>query len=114
MLKSLSFGNNIDKAKEIIEEFHPKLVCCLHNSDLIILEKLFPDVEYCIGDIGLQQIVSLNVDNPVVINALVGAIGLMPTAVLLKMVVMYYLLIKKRLLSVEKLLIKWLKKKRLK
>ena len=53
-------GNNIEKAKEIIEEFHPKLVCGLHSGDIIILEKLFPEVEYCIGDIGLQQIVSLN------------------------------------------------------
>ena len=80
-LRAFSFGNNIEKAKEIIEEFHPKLVCGLHSGDIIILEKLFPEVEYCIGDIGLQQIVSLNVDNPVVINALVGAVGLMPTAV---------------------------------
>ena len=113
-LRAFSFGNNIEKAKEIIEEFHPKLVCGLHSGDIIILEKLFPEVEYCIGDIGLQQIVSLNVDNPVVINALVGAVGLMPTAVAIENGRDVLLANKETSLLVEKLSIKWPKKKKLK
>ncbi len=80
-LKAFSFGNNIEKAKKIIEEFKPTMVCASHSYDIDTLEEEYPDIEYVIGDIGLQTLVSYDVENPVVINALVGAVGLMPTAV---------------------------------
>lgn len=32
-LVSFSFGHNIDKALEIIEEFEPKLVCAIEDHD---------------------------------------------------------------------------------
>lgn len=80
-LKAFSFGKNKEKAKEIIEEFKPKLVSGINASDVRELQQLYPDIEYAIGEIGLQKVASYPVNNPVVINALVGAVGLLPTMV---------------------------------
>ncbi len=80
-LKAFSFGNNIEKAKIIIQEFHPKLVCAMHSNHIEILKQLFPNVNYCLGDIGLQKIASFDEKNTIVVNALVGAVGLIPTIV---------------------------------
>ncbi len=79
-LAAFSFGRNTELAKTIIEEFKPLMVCAMEYSDIDILEELYPNVEYVVGDVGLQQVATFNVENPVVINALVGAVGLMPTA----------------------------------
>lgn len=75
----ISFGNNIQRAKEIIEEFKPKIVCCKNAKDAYELEQLYEDVEFYVGDIGLQQLACVNVENEIFINALVGYIGLLPT-----------------------------------
>lgn len=79
-LVAFSFGNNVDKAREIIDTFHPKMVCGAHAKDIIQLQETYPNITFVYGEIGLQQIVAFDAEYPVVINALVGAIGLMPTA----------------------------------
>ena len=79
-LAAFSFGKNVEVAKTIIEEFKPELVCASDYESIDILEALYPDVEYTVGDLGLQIVATYDVENPVVINALVGAVGLMPTA----------------------------------
>ncbi len=78
-LYGFSFGDNIVKAKEIIEEFKPKIVCCKNVKDAIELRDLYKDIKFLSGDAGLQQLASLKVENEIFINALVGAVGLVPT-----------------------------------
>lgn len=79
-LVAFSFGHNIKKTMEIIEEFNPKVVCGVNASDIFKLKESYNNIEFVYGEIGLQQIVTYHTDNPVVVNALVGAVGLMPTA----------------------------------
>ena len=78
-LYGFSFGDNIEKAKEIIDEFKPKLVCCKNVRDKISLSEIYNDIKFVSGDAGLQQLASYVVDNKIFINALVGAVGLVPT-----------------------------------
>lgn len=78
-LYGFSFGDNIVKAKEIIVEFKPKVVCCKNVKDAIELKELYKDINFLSGDAGLQQLASLKVENEIFINALVGAVGLVPT-----------------------------------
>ncbi len=79
-LFAFSFGNNVNKAMDIIEEFSPKIVCGINAKDTILLNEKYNNIEFIYGEIGLQRIVAYEIENPVVINALVGACGLMPTA----------------------------------
>lgn len=78
-LYGFSFGDNIAKAKEIIEEFKPSVVCCKNVKDAIELRELYKDINFLNGDAGLQQLASMKVENEIFINALVGAVGLVPT-----------------------------------
>lgn len=78
-LYGFSFGDNILKAKEIIEEFKPSVVCCKNVKDAIDLKELYNDIKFLSGDAGLQQLASMKVENEIFINALVGAVGLVPT-----------------------------------
>ncbi len=78
-LAAFSFGNNITRALEIIKEFSPEMVCGIKYSDVIEIKEQFPNIKITNGDGGLQEIVRYNVEEPIVINALVGAIGLLPT-----------------------------------
>ncbi len=78
-LYGFSFGDNIVKAKEIIEEFKPSVVCCKNAKDVIELRDLYKDINFISGDAGLQQLASMKVENEIFINALVGAVGLVPT-----------------------------------
>lgn len=78
-LAAFSFGYNVEQAVKIIQEFHPKLVCGVNYTDVIRLKEQFPEIEITNGDTGLQKIAEYNVSNPVVVNALVGAVGLLPT-----------------------------------
>lgn len=79
LLKGISFGNNIKKAIEIIDEFHPQYVCCLNQEDAINLEKKYPDIIFFYGSVGLIDLVEVETKNGVVINAIVGTSGLVPT-----------------------------------
>lgn len=78
-LVAFSFGNNVNKAMEIIDEFKPLVVCSLQARDAAAFRIKYPNIEFIYGEIGLQQIVTLDFENPIVVNALVGAAGLMPT-----------------------------------
>lgn len=79
LLKGISFGNNIKKAIEIIDEFHPQYVCCLNQEDSINLEKKYPDIIFFYESVGLIDLVEVETKNGVVINAIVGTSGLVPT-----------------------------------
>lgn len=78
-LKGFSFGKNIKRAMEIIEEFKPKYVCALFKSDAMMLKEKYQNVEFFFGNIGLIDLVEVDCENGVVINAIVGIAGLVPT-----------------------------------
>ena len=80
-VKSISFGRNVEEAKEIIKEFKPEFVSCLYEEDAKELKKLFPGVKSAYGDEGLLKVATYNDEDKegFLVNALVGMIGLKPT-----------------------------------
>ncbi|MBP3503859.1 MAG: 1-deoxy-D-xylulose-5-phosphate reductoisomerase [Bacilli bacterium] len=78
-LAAFSFGHNINKALEIVEEFEPDLVCAVEELDANRIKSEFPKVDVAFGNKGLQQVATHNCLCPKVINALVGSVGLTPT-----------------------------------
>ncbi len=75
----ISFGDNIYKAKKIIDEFKPSIVCGKNAKDIYELENIYEDTQFLAGDIGLQQLASADIDDEIFINALVGYVGMIPT-----------------------------------
>ena len=80
-LVAFSFGKNIKKAEEIINEFSPKLVSCKTKELKEELELKYPNINFIYGDNGLNEVATYNIESGeyIVINALVGSIGLIPT-----------------------------------
>lgn len=80
-LVSIAFGNNLNKAIEIIEEFHPKLVCTSNIENYNYLVKEYNDIRILYGNEGLIETATYNFSNEenIVVNCLVGMIGLLPT-----------------------------------
>lgn len=78
-LAAFSFGHNINKALEIAEEFEPDLVCAIEEIDAIEIKNNFPRIDVTFGNKGLQQVATHKCICPRVVNALVGAVGLLPT-----------------------------------
>ena len=83
-LVAITFGQNIKLAKEIIQEFKPEYVVAKRSIDAEELRKLFPKVVCSFGDNGLiaaatyEYPIKANHSN-LVVNALMGGIGLRPT-----------------------------------
>ncbi|MBQ7641394.1 MAG: 1-deoxy-D-xylulose-5-phosphate reductoisomerase [Acholeplasmatales bacterium] len=74
----LSLGRDLIKAKQIIEEFKPEIICLREKKELDLSYK--PIIVY--GDEGLLKVASYHkFDKEVFVNALVGISGLMPTVV---------------------------------
>lgn len=74
----LSAGRNIDLLAQQIEHFSPRIVSAAEEDGARVLRERFPDLTVLSGCDGLEELASLsNVD--LVVNALVGAIGLSPT-----------------------------------
>lgn len=78
-LKAFSFGENINKAIEIINEFKPDIVCCKKEEDSIKLSKMYENIIFYYGSEGLIKLALEKIENPVFVNALVGSCGLEPT-----------------------------------
>lgn len=78
-LKAFSFGNNIEQARKIINEFKPSLVSCKEEIDAITLSKEYPNIEFCFGRNGLIRVATYQCENTIVLNAIVGIVGLEPT-----------------------------------
>jgi len=74
----LSAGRNIDLLIQQIGHFSPYIVSAAEEDGAQVLRDRFPDLTVLSGCDGLEELASLsNVD--LVVNALVGAIGLSPT-----------------------------------
>lgn len=77
-LEALSAGRNISKLKEILDEFPVKKVCVQREEDAAALHESYPETEFFHGDEGLNVLASLE-EYDVLVNALVGFVGFMPT-----------------------------------
>lgn len=78
-LAAMAFGSNVEGALEILSKHKPLYVSCKNKEDIKILKDKYPDIEYGYGIDGLISVSEFDVDNPIIINALVGSVGLVPT-----------------------------------
>lgn len=77
---SVAVNKSIEKLKEIIEEFKPLYVSVGLESDAIELSHLYPTITFGHGIDGLIQAATFGENKEdLVINAVVGSIGLLPT-----------------------------------
>ena len=74
----LSVGENLSKLDEILTVIHPKHVCIKNASDLVGLKDKYQDTNFYCGAEGLISLVSLP-EAQIVLNALMGFVGLVPT-----------------------------------
>lgn len=77
-LAAVSGGRNIDGIRAIIQEFKPGLVSVLGSEDAERLKNEFPNVTIMHGDEGLVETAVYH-KGDVVVNAVMGSIGLVPT-----------------------------------
>ena len=75
----LSVGYNMKKLAEILDAL-PKVrqVCVAEEADMEDMQKRYPSHSFCFGDAGLKQLAA-NPDYDVLVNAVVGFRGLVPT-----------------------------------
>jgi len=78
-LVAFSSGRNIELTEEIIKEFAPMHVSVKNKEDAEYLKKKYLGVEFYYGDEGLVKIATLDGNDGVLVNALVGFIGMKPT-----------------------------------
>ena len=83
-LVGFAFGNNIDQAREIIQEFDPKVVVSSQSSIIDQFKAEFPKLLCYSGDAGLSQLAQ-TADYDVLLNAIVGSIGVIPTLEAIKL-----------------------------
>ncbi|MBC2230436.1 1-deoxy-D-xylulose-5-phosphate reductoisomerase [Listeria seeligeri] len=77
-LVALSFGRNMERGRAIIQEFKPKMVAVWHTRDKVTLQAEFPDLKVFNGLEGLRE-VSTYPDGDILLNAVMGSVGLLPT-----------------------------------
>ncbi|WP_042348872.1 1-deoxy-D-xylulose-5-phosphate reductoisomerase [Bacillus massiliigorillae] len=77
-LVAFSSGTNIELTKQIIKEFSPKLVSVKEKSDYEALKSEFSNTSFSYGDDGLVE-VAVYPSSDVVVNAVIGSVGLYPT-----------------------------------
>ncbi len=75
---AITAGKNLSLLAEQVEKFQPSLVCIVDEGDADVLRNMFPAIEVLCGDEGLCAVAAdERVD--VVVNAVVGSAGLMPS-----------------------------------
>ena len=88
-IEAISFGSNIEKAKKVIEEFKPRLVCAKEKVDADEIKSLYPNISVTYGDAGLSEVScfdsTLDSSDCYVLNAVVGMVGLKSTIDAIKM-----------------------------
>ncbi len=75
-ITGISVGNNIEVLHDILKKIKPNYVCTAKENPS--LKTQYPDIEFFYGDDGLIQIVE-QCDYNLLVNALVGFVGLKPT-----------------------------------
>ncbi|MET1014205.1 MAG: 1-deoxy-D-xylulose-5-phosphate reductoisomerase [Paenisporosarcina sp.] len=82
-LIAFSVGRNLDKAREILHDFKPSLVSVQQESDRHQLQQEFPSIEFTYGQKGLVE-VATHPDASVLVNAVLGSVGLESTLAAIK------------------------------
>lgn len=78
-IEAISVGSDLELAKQIISKYNPKLVCTRTENDLKILQKEF-DCNFTFGDEGLIDVACYKKEESMLlVSALVGSVGLIPT-----------------------------------
>ena len=75
---ALTCGHNISLFREQLKEFSPKFAVCAEESDMKILSKEFPHIDFSYGLDGICTAASLE-DVHMVVNSLLGMMGIKPT-----------------------------------
>jgi 1-deoxy-D-xylulose-5-phosphate reductoisomerase len=83
-LVAFSAGRNIEKAREIIIQLKPELVSMQEEADAITLSKEFPHITFTYGQKGLVE-VATHPDTTVLVNAVLGSVGLESTLAAIRM-----------------------------
>lgn len=78
-LKSIAVGKNIDYARQIINEFDVEYVSVKEESDAKILASEFPNIKFGYGQEGLIEAATFSNEDGLLVNAVVGMVGLEPT-----------------------------------
>ncbi len=78
-LVAFSAGRNIEQARMIIEQFSPKVVCVAQKEDADMLQSEYIGrVRIVSGEDGLIEVATMQ-EADIVVNAVVGSVGLVPT-----------------------------------
>lgn len=78
-LVGFSVGNNVKVLKKILKKFPSvKYVCVKNEKDYLLLKKKYINISFYYGDGGLISLIN-NAQPEMVVNALVGFVGLSPT-----------------------------------
>ncbi|MFJ8087273.1 1-deoxy-D-xylulose-5-phosphate reductoisomerase [Lysinibacillus sp. NPDC095746] len=83
-LVAFSSGKNIEKTREMIETLKPELVSVQLEEDAIMLAKEYPQVYFTFGAKGLVE-VATHPDSTVLVNAVLGSVGLESTLAAIRM-----------------------------
>jgi len=83
-LVAFSAGRNIEKAREIITQLKPELVSMQEEADAMTLSKEFPHITFTYGQKGLVE-VATHPDTTVLVNAVLGSVGLESTLAAIRM-----------------------------
>lgn len=77
-LVSFSAGMNILRVREITREFQPEIVSVINSNDASVLQAEFPNTKFVYGKEGLI-LVAAHSNADMLVNAVIGSIGLEPT-----------------------------------
>ena len=78
-LVAFSAGRNIEQARIIIEQFSPKVICVAQKEDAERLQSEYKGrVRIVFGEDGLIEVATVQ-EADIVVNAVVGSVGLVPT-----------------------------------
>ena len=83
-LVAFSSGKNLEKTREMIEILKPELVSVQLEEDALTLAKEFPNIQFTFGAKGLVE-VATHPDSTVLVNAVLGSVGLESTLAAIRM-----------------------------
>jgi len=83
-LVAFSSGKNLEKTREMIETLKPELVSVQLEEDALTLANEFPNIQFTFGAKGLVE-VATHPDSTVLVNAVLGSVGLESTLAAIRM-----------------------------
>lgn len=75
---AVSAGKNIKLLEETIKQIKPKVVCVIDEKDALYLQEKYKEIKCVYGSEGLDYIATID-EVDIVLNAIVGFAGLLPT-----------------------------------